>query len=367
MADGHLGYVMPIGGVAAYRNQVSVVGVGFDIACFTGDTRVFTLDGKTPTLQELADRDQEVWVLSCEPNGKPRPSRATCQKTRTNAEILAVTLDNGNEIRCTPDHLFLLRDGSYQRADRLASGDRLMPFYTCRDRDGYVMVRNNATRNLLRLHWLVYHAGLLGSAPTLKKGDELIIHHKNSLVADNRPDNLVPQGRIAHDAMHAKARDKAHLNSPSFTEKQLAAIQEFWRSARTDKELMARRRATAAASGLRGVRDHPQSYRHNGEHGRRYLIRYNTSPAARQRLRDRANRPLSCPLCSVIAKLATSSLWYHAKHEHAEVLRVGTELLKGKRGVTTAERLIAGANNHSVVQVQLLFERQDTYLSLIHI
>jgi tRNA-splicing ligase RtcB len=33
MADGHVGYVMPIGGVAAYDNQVSVVGVGFDIAC----------------------------------------------------------------------------------------------------------------------------------------------------------------------------------------------------------------------------------------------------------------------------------------------------------------------------------------------
>ena len=33
MADGHLGYVMPIGGVAAYDNTVSVVGVGFDIAC----------------------------------------------------------------------------------------------------------------------------------------------------------------------------------------------------------------------------------------------------------------------------------------------------------------------------------------------
>ncbi len=33
MADGHLGYVMPIGGVAAYRDEVSVVGVGFDIAC----------------------------------------------------------------------------------------------------------------------------------------------------------------------------------------------------------------------------------------------------------------------------------------------------------------------------------------------
>lgn len=33
MADGHLGYEMPIGGVAAYDNHVSVTGVGFDIAC----------------------------------------------------------------------------------------------------------------------------------------------------------------------------------------------------------------------------------------------------------------------------------------------------------------------------------------------
>ena len=33
MADGHVGYVMPIGGVAAYRDQVSVVAVGFDIGC----------------------------------------------------------------------------------------------------------------------------------------------------------------------------------------------------------------------------------------------------------------------------------------------------------------------------------------------
>ncbi len=33
MADGHMGYVMPIGGVAAYRDQVSPIGVGVDIAC----------------------------------------------------------------------------------------------------------------------------------------------------------------------------------------------------------------------------------------------------------------------------------------------------------------------------------------------
>lgn len=40
MADGHLGYVMPIGGVAAYRQQISVVGVGFDIAC--GNAAIMT-------------------------------------------------------------------------------------------------------------------------------------------------------------------------------------------------------------------------------------------------------------------------------------------------------------------------------------
>jgi tRNA-splicing ligase RtcB len=33
MADGHVGYSMPIGGVAAYHDEVSVTGVGFDIAC----------------------------------------------------------------------------------------------------------------------------------------------------------------------------------------------------------------------------------------------------------------------------------------------------------------------------------------------
>jgi tRNA-splicing ligase RtcB (3'-phosphate/5'-hydroxy nucleic acid ligase) len=53
-ADGHLGYVMPIGGVAAYRNQVSVVGVGFDIACGNAAIRTdATLDDFAPDDLEL--------------------------------------------------------------------------------------------------------------------------------------------------------------------------------------------------------------------------------------------------------------------------------------------------------------------------
>lgn len=64
MADGHLGYVMPIGGVAAYRDQISVVGVGFDIACgncaIRTDANLEQAFGRTPAqrahrLGRLAD------------------------------------------------------------------------------------------------------------------------------------------------------------------------------------------------------------------------------------------------------------------------------------------------------------------------
>jgi tRNA-splicing ligase RtcB len=56
MADGHVGYVMPIGGVAAYRDKVSVVGVGFDIACGNAAIRTdLDLAHLTPRLDQLAD------------------------------------------------------------------------------------------------------------------------------------------------------------------------------------------------------------------------------------------------------------------------------------------------------------------------
>ena len=64
MADGHLGYVMPIGGVAAYREQVSVVGVGFDIACGNAAIRTDLTRSSTPGLIDrlgaLADEIQDV-------------------------------------------------------------------------------------------------------------------------------------------------------------------------------------------------------------------------------------------------------------------------------------------------------------------
>jgi tRNA-splicing ligase RtcB len=57
MADGHAGYVMPIGGVAAYRDQVSVPGVGYDIACGNAAiaTDRFVEDYTRQELEGIAD------------------------------------------------------------------------------------------------------------------------------------------------------------------------------------------------------------------------------------------------------------------------------------------------------------------------
>src|SRR4051812_13604734 len=60
MADGHVGYVMPIGGVAAYDNKASVMGVGFDIGCGNAAIRtnlhVGSFDARE--LEYLADEIQ---------------------------------------------------------------------------------------------------------------------------------------------------------------------------------------------------------------------------------------------------------------------------------------------------------------------
>jgi tRNA-splicing ligase RtcB len=58
MADAHHGYVMPVGGVAAYREQVSVMGVGVDIAC--GNAAIRT----NHTIESLGDTPERHAELS---------------------------------------------------------------------------------------------------------------------------------------------------------------------------------------------------------------------------------------------------------------------------------------------------------------
>ncbi len=49
MADGHLGYSLPVGGVVAYERKINVNGVGFDIAC---GNKAVLLDCKAKDVQD---------------------------------------------------------------------------------------------------------------------------------------------------------------------------------------------------------------------------------------------------------------------------------------------------------------------------
>src|ERR1700720_4790017 len=52
-ADGHKGYAQPIGGVVAYKDKISLSGVGFDIAC--GNLAILT-DAKGEEIAPKIDK-----------------------------------------------------------------------------------------------------------------------------------------------------------------------------------------------------------------------------------------------------------------------------------------------------------------------
>lgn len=93
--------------------------------CFVGETRIPLLDGTFPQISELDGK--EVWVYSSTPEGKIVPGLARGRKTKETTELVDVLLDNGYVARCTPEHRWMLRDGTYREAKDLRPGiDRLM-------------------------------------------------------------------------------------------------------------------------------------------------------------------------------------------------------------------------------------------------
>ena len=100
--------------------------------CFTGDTKIKLLDGAEKSFKELAQLppDEVFHVYSVNADGKVVVGEGRhARRTRQNAELVEVTLDNGAKIRCTPNHPFMLRDGTYKDAQDLTAGDSLMPGY----------------------------------------------------------------------------------------------------------------------------------------------------------------------------------------------------------------------------------------------
>lgn len=102
------------------------------IACFTGDTKVKSLDGNSYSFNELVDNDvKTLWTYSVDKNGNVVPALTkNIRKIKETNKLVKITLDNGKVIKCTLDHKFMLPDLSYEEAQNLKVGQSLMPIYT---------------------------------------------------------------------------------------------------------------------------------------------------------------------------------------------------------------------------------------------
>ena len=140
--DVHYGYGVPVGCVLitdAEEGAIAMGPVGYDIGCFTADTLVPTIDGNSYPIGELAERDKEIYVYSLSAEHRVVVAKATAKKTRVAASLVKVTLDNGRQIISTPDHQFMLRDGTYREAIDLKPATSLMPFDKRTDKEGDAM------------------------------------------------------------------------------------------------------------------------------------------------------------------------------------------------------------------------------------
>lgn len=119
----------------------STEGRGSDVTtlpggCFAMDTKIDLLDGRSLSIREIEDelrtRNSALWTYSCEPiTGKVVPGLITwAGVTQSSAKVMKITLENNQEIVCTPDHKFCVRDQKFRSACELKAGDRLISFHT---------------------------------------------------------------------------------------------------------------------------------------------------------------------------------------------------------------------------------------------
>ncbi|MBI5828974.1 MAG: RtcB family protein [Chloroflexi bacterium] len=343
LPDAHVGYGLPIGGVLATEGAVIPFAVGVDIACFSGDTKIPLLDGNDYTLADLANRTEPFCVYACKPDGKIVVAQATSIKTRVNATLVEVTIDNGGKILCTPDHEFMLRDGAYQKASELVTGQSLMPFYSQRDDEGYLRIQQNYSGRWHRVHWMVARSGLLGKIPRFQ-AQRTVIHHRDFNEANNNPDNLEFMGDRDHSSFHRSLVDQnTHWQSEEFEKRRKQALSAKARTEEGHHYFAARGRENLKTYWEQDYERAKANCAGNGQRGKLFLIARNKSDKGRAQSREIAARIHICDVCGEQVK-SYIGLYNHRKRDH---------------GVT------GKLSNHKVVSVQRVKENQDVYCLVV--
>lgn len=188
--------------------------------CFSGDTKVALLNGRNLSFKELVEEDKKgkrnyCYTINQDGNlqiGLIKHPR----RTRQNAEVLKIVLDNDKEIICTPDHKFMLRDGSYIKANELKDSLSLMPLNRKSSQiagriaiKDYEMVFNPLTSKWKFTHILADDFNIKNGKYGVELGDYR--HHIDFNKANNNPENIARMDKKGHLELHAKILEKTLL------------------------------------------------------------------------------------------------------------------------------------------------------------
>ena len=207
-----------------------------NFGCFTGDTRIRLADGTTRSFLELIEDDAKGrmnFTFTVRDDGRIAMAPIRLPRlTKKDVPVVRVTLDNGEEIRCTPDHRFLMRAGFYCEAQKLKPGDSLMPFYS-RSYDG-------ADRDLLEYEE-VYDPGADTWVFAHRIADEYNIgngvyarnsgrvrHHQDFNKKNNDPRNIVRMQWAEHRRLHMQYM-KELWQEEGFQKKMKGVLSKLWK------------------------------------------------------------------------------------------------------------------------------------------
>jgi DNA gyrase subunit B len=196
--------------------------------CFDGDTLVALADGRNLSFKDIVAEQtagKQHFCYTIRDDGTVGIERIINPRiTKANAEVIKVTLDNGETIICTPDHRFMLRDGSYKPAASLTPNDSLMPLYRQLSDtkvpgitiDGYEMVWNPRSDSWLFTHLVADWHNRWQGIYQVTDGEHC--HHVDFNKRNNNPTNLVRLPVDEHLALH-RAHISKTLHRPEVIEK----------------------------------------------------------------------------------------------------------------------------------------------------
>jgi DNA gyrase subunit B len=180
--------------------------------CFSGNTKVALVDGRNLTFKELVEEynhGKENFCYTIEKEGNIGIAKIENPRvTKRNAEIIKVILDNHEEIICTPNHQFMLRDGSYKEAKNLIKEDSLMPLQRKISKiggkitiDGYEMIWD-LNKKWIFTHLLADKYNLENAIYINEQGEHR--HHIDFNKLNNNPSNLIRLSREQHLVLHTE-------------------------------------------------------------------------------------------------------------------------------------------------------------------